>query len=142
MNNLTVFNFQGQEVRFVGTTNKPEWLAHDVCTILGIQNVSDTIKRLDNYQKGIAIIYTLGGPQKMATVTEPGLYSLIFTSRKSIAKEFQQWVFEEVLPSIRKTGQYSTPQFKESTNSLSIDDIERRIRPKNTVRVIRYNIGV
>lgn len=44
------------------------------------------------------------------TVTEAGLYALIFTSRKPVAKEFQRWVFEDVLPSIRKTGQYSIPK--------------------------------
>lgn len=108
MSNLAVFRFDGQDVRFVGTPDKPEWVAQDVCNILGIQNASDAIKRLDDYQKGVASIYTLGGNQKMVTVTEAGLYALIFTSRKQIAKDFQRWVFEEVLPAIRKTGQYNS----------------------------------
>jgi hypothetical protein len=108
MSNLSVFRFDGQDVRFVGTPDKPEWVAQDVCNILGIQNASDAIKRLDDYQKGVASVYTLGGNQKMVTVTEAGLYALIFTSRKSIAKDFQRWVFEEVLPAIRKTGQYNS----------------------------------
>lgn len=113
MSNLAVFQFDGQEVRFVGTPDKPEWVAQDVCNILGIQNASDSIKRLDDYQKGVANVYTLGGSQKMVTVTEAGLYALIFTSRKPTAKDFQRWVFEEVLPAIRKTGQYGTNQFKD-----------------------------
>lgn len=43
----------------------------------------------------------------MATVFESGLYALIFTSRKKIAQRFQDWVFEKILPAIRKTGSYN-----------------------------------
>jgi prophage antirepressor-like protein len=46
----------------------------------------------------------------MLTVTEPGLYRLIFKSRKPVAKRFQRWVLHEVLPSIRKIGKYEIPQ--------------------------------
>lgn len=114
MSNLSVFNFQGQEVRFVGTSDKPEWVAQDVCNVLGIANSRDALSRLEDYQKGsVAIADTSSSSRKtitVQTITEAGLYALIFTSRKSTAKEFQRWVFEEVLPSIRKTGQYSSPE--------------------------------
>lgn len=55
---------------------------------------------------------TLGGQQQMLTVTEPGLYELIFRSDKPAAQRFRVWMFEEVLPSIRRTGSYShaTPE--------------------------------
>lgn len=110
MTNLSVFVFQGHDVRFVGTPDKPEWVAKDVCDVLGINNSREALARLEDYQKGVITTDTLGGIQKLATVTEPGLYGLIFTSRKEIAKEFQHWVFSEVLPSIRKTGSYGVPE--------------------------------
>lgn len=104
---LTVFEFEGKEVRFVGTKDKPEWVAQDVCDVLGIKNSRDVIARLKHNRKGVVTIDTLKGIQTVNTVYESGLYQLIFTSRKAVAERFQDWVFEEVLPSIRKTGSYS-----------------------------------
>ena len=49
---------------------------------------------------------TPGGPQEMSTVTESGLYTLIFKSRKPVAKRFRKWVTSEVLPEIRRKGFY------------------------------------
>ena len=106
MSNLSVFDFEGYEVRLAGTADKPEWVASDVCTVLGISKYRDAISRLEEYQRGSVVVDTLGGKQRVATVTESGLYALIFTSRKEEAKRFQRWVFEEVLPQIRKTGGY------------------------------------
>ena len=106
-NNLSIFTFERQQVRFVGTPDKPEWIAVDLCKIFEIKNPSDTLAQFEEEEKGIATIYTLGGEQSLLTLTEPGLYRLIFKSRKDIAKRFQRWLFHEVLPSIRKTGSYS-----------------------------------
>jgi hypothetical protein len=107
MADLQSFNFDGDDVRFVGTSDAPEWVAADVCKILEIENVSDTLTVFEDDEKGIATIDTLGGEQKVLTVMESGLYKLIFKSRKPVAKKFQKWVFSEVLPSLRKTGTYS-----------------------------------
>ncbi len=106
---ISVFEFDGQQVRIVGTADEPQWVAADVCEVLGIKDPSDAVEPLKDYQKGKAIIPTLGGNQEMLTVTEPGLYALVFKSRKPEAEEFQRWVFQEVLPSIRKTGSYAVP---------------------------------
>ena len=103
MSNLSIFTFECQQVRFVGTAEKLEWIAMDLCKILEIKNPSDTLAKFEEEEKGIATIYTPGGEQSLLTLTEPGLYRLIFKSRKTIAKRFQRWIFHEVLPSIRKT---------------------------------------
>ncbi len=106
--NLT---FESQKVRFVGTADKPEWVAADVCNILDIDNVSRALADFDEDEKGIRNVYTIAGRQKLLTVYEPGLYRLILTkSRKPEAKRFQKWVFGEVLPSIRKHGIYPPPE--------------------------------
>jgi prophage antirepressor-like protein len=86
------------------------WVAKDVCDILGIENASDTVGRFPEDEKGIAKTYTNGGPQKLLTINEPGVYRLIFRSNKPKAEKFKRWIFHEVLPYIRKTGRYELPQ--------------------------------
>jgi prophage antirepressor-like protein len=117
MSKIQLFRFENQEVRFVGTPDKPEWVAQDVCQVLGIANSRDALSRLDEYQKAsVGIPDTSASTRKtitVQTVTEAGLYALIFTSRKEEAKRFQRWVFEEVLPTIRKRGSYSVNEPKE-----------------------------
>ncbi len=110
MSNLSVFTFECQEVRFVGTADKPEWIASDVGKVLEIKNVRQLLAKFSEDEKGVCNIYTPGGEQSVLTVTEPGLYRLIFKSRKAIAKKFQRWIFHEVLPEIRKSGSYSLSQ--------------------------------
>lgn len=108
---LSIFDFENHEVRFVGTAENPEWIAQDITNVLGVDRTQT--RRLEDYQKGLCTVHTPGGPQEMLTVKEAGLYALIFTSRKPIAKRFQRWVFEEVLPSIRKNGYYLSPGQKQ-----------------------------
>jgi anti-repressor protein len=84
-------------------------VAADVCKILDITKYRDAIASLDSDERGSLLVDTLGGPQKMATINEPGLYSLVLRSRKPEAKEFKRWITHEVIPSIRKHGAYLTP---------------------------------
>lgn len=108
MNELEVFTRDNWTVRTVAVDGEPWFVARDVCAALGIQNSADTLaKVLDDDEKGVASVYTPGGDQRMATVNEPGLYSLILRSRKPEAKQFKRWITHEVLPSIRKTGSYA-----------------------------------
>ncbi len=57
---------------------------------------------------------TLGGPQQMATISESGLYALVFRSRKPEARAFSKWVRAKVLPALRKTGSYAMPERDEA----------------------------
>lgn len=112
------FNFDAQAVRVVGTWDRPLFVASDLCAALGIQNVSQAINGnpgsgalgLDDDEKGVCNLYTLGGPQQMLCVTESGMYALIFRSKKPSARIFRRWVTTEVLPSIRKSGRYEAPR--------------------------------
>ncbi len=70
----------------------------------------DAVERLDSDERASAMVDTVGGTQAMTTITESGLYHLIFTTRKPIAKTFRRWVTKEVIPSIRKTGSHSLEQ--------------------------------
>ena len=126
MSNLSVFSFEEKEVRFVGIAEKPEWVAADVCTCLQLSDTSKALETLEPDEKGTKNVRTPGGEQEMLTVTEPGLYRLIFKSRKPVAKRFQRWVFHEVLPAIRKTGSYSLHPSQPPT--LALPPAEQRLK--------------
>lgn len=102
-------DFHGKSVRFVGTPDKPEWVAADVCEVLDLSNPRSSLALLDADEKGVHSMDTLGGKQSVATVYESGLYRLIMSSRKPEARPFMKWVCGEVLPSIRKYGTYPPP---------------------------------
>lgn len=98
----------GDQFRIFGSADEPTFALSDVCNILEISNSRMAAKQLD--PKDVTTTYTLtaGGRQKIAVVNESGLYELIFQSRKPEAKKFRRWITAEVLPSIRKTGSYSS----------------------------------
>ena len=106
-NEIIPFGYDDQLVRTVMIDDAPWFVAKDVCSALGIQNHKDSVaKSLDDDEKGVEKIYSLGGVQETIVINESGLYTLIMRSNKPEAKRFRKWVTSEVLPSIRKTGQY------------------------------------
>ncbi len=139
MSNLSVFTFEEQQVRFVGTAEQPEWVASDVGGVLGIKNVRQLLTTFEADEKGVCTIYTLGGSQEMLTVTEPGLYRLIFKSRKPVAKDFQRWVFHEVLPAIRKIGSYTLPSAEIELKKLDLQLIQAKHRYLETSHAIQLS---
>jgi prophage antirepressor-like protein len=98
----------GFAVRTIERDGQVWFVAKDVCNALGLTNPTAAVRSLHEDEKGLTTSKTLGGAQQMVTVNEPGLYRLIFQSRKESAEVFKRWVFHEVLPTIRKTGAYST----------------------------------
>lgn len=110
MNNLQVFNYNGNEVRTIQKDGEPWWVLKDVCGILGISKYRDTASRLDEDERGSVRVDTPGGEQEMTVINESGLYNVILRSDKPEAKPFRKWVTSEVLPSIRKHGAYMTPE--------------------------------
>ncbi len=102
-----VFNFRGSDIREVTDEyGEPWFVAKDVTDILEMSNGREAVRQLDIDEKRTVRI-TDGGPER-AIINESGLYSLILRSRKPEAKAFKKWITSEVLPSIRKTGKYST----------------------------------
>lgn len=94
------------QVRVVDVDGEPWFVAKDVCECLELGNPRTSIALLDEDEKGVHTMDTPGGQQEMSIVSEAGLYSLILRSRKPEAKAFKRWITHEVLPSIRRTGQY------------------------------------
>ena len=140
MNQIQIFNNpQFGQVRTAGTPENPLFCLSDVCKALGL-NASHVRERLeDGVVSTDTITDSLGRTQMANFVNEDGLYDVILDSRKPEAKAFRKWVTSEVLPSIRKTGQYSAqvPQtFAEalmlaSKQQLALEEKERKIAALN-----------
>lgn len=108
MSDLIKFDFQGQKVRSIFVEGIPYFVAKDVAKILGFSNPRDAIKtHVFEEDKGVDVIDTPGGKQKMIIINESGVYALVFGSRLPQAKAFKRWVTNEVLPSLRQYGTYS-----------------------------------
>ena len=124
--NPSIFNFNEHGVRVVLDDNQEPWFClTDVCKVLDISRSSDLLQIQRGYvknetpkrngaldPKGVADYHTPtgGGVQKLKFINEPNLYRVIFRSNKKEALNFQNWVFAEVLPTLRKTGSYSARQ--------------------------------
>jgi prophage antirepressor-like protein len=102
---MDVFQYEATELRTLVKDGEPWFAAVDVCEVLEIVNPSHALKRLEEDERASFKL----GHNEMNFVNEPGLYSLILGSRKTEAKQFKRWITHEVLPSIRKTGQYIKP---------------------------------
>lgn len=105
-NALQLFNFDGSEVRCVLRDGEPLFVVADLAAALEYRDAGDAARILDADEKGTHNLRTLGGSQRMTVCTESGMYALVLRSRKPEAKRFRKWVTGEVLPAIRKTGQY------------------------------------
>ena len=124
-NNIIPLDYQGHQVRVSGTKESPLWVLKDVCEVFGETNYRRVSGRLDDDEKGVSQITTLGGIQKMTVVNESGLYSALFAmqpekargvsdeyiaKRQQQLRDFKRWVTHDVLPSIRKHGAYATSE--------------------------------
>lgn len=121
---VEVFNFSQEKtpIRVQLINSEPWFVAKDVCEVLGHSNHKMAVKTLDEDEKGVSSVYSLGGNQQTTVVSESGLYSLIFQSRKPEAKKFRKWVTAEVLPSVRKTGRYEVkPKVKSRPRLRSVE---------------------
>lgn len=106
---LEVFDFSGCPIRVFAQQGALWFSASDAAAALEIGNVRESIARFPEDEKGVSTADTLGGAQKVTTLSEPGLYRLIFQSRKPSAERFKKWVFSEVLPALRQSGTYTVP---------------------------------
>ena len=114
MQSTSIQQFQSEQFGTIRTTTidgEPWFVAKDVCDVLGIatNHLNESGRGLDEDEIMNLPNWENGGRAPLI-ISEAGLYSLIFKSRKPEAKAFKRWVTHEVLPSIRKHGAYITPQ--------------------------------
>lgn len=134
MNELQIFNNEEfGEVRTITRDNKTYFVGNDVAKALGY---SDTAKAIRTHCKGVdeMDIPTNGGIQKMKVIAEGDIYRLVVRSQLPQAEKFESWVFDNVLPSIRKNGGYIAGQETLSDEELlskALMVAQRKIDEKN-----------
>lgn len=112
MNEVQLFNFENHEVRSLLLNNEPWFVGKDVAEVLGyakpLNAIAQHVDKDDSLKQGLTD--SLGRQQKTIFVNESGLYALIFGSKLESAQKFKRWVTSEVLPTLRKTGQYQVKE--------------------------------
>lgn len=108
MNDLQIFNNEEfGSVRTITKDNEPMFCLADICKALEMKNPTMVAQRLEDDEVTKLDLGSQSGETNF--VTESGLYAVILRSDKPNAKKFRKWVTSEVLPSIRRTGQYQIP---------------------------------
>lgn len=129
MNNLQIFQKDQFQVRTIEIDGKPYFCASDVASALGYSNPR---KAVGDHCKGVTKCDTLtaGGLQSLSYIPEGDIYRLIARSQLPEAEKFEKWVFDEVIPEIRKTGGYKLPQtYQEALRALADkqDELEKML---------------
>lgn len=142
MSNIQVFQKQelGQ-VRVAGDKDSPLFCLKDVCDVLGIDNNRNVkVSIINEFGDGVHQMYTisdtLGRTQETTFITEPQLYFVLMRSDKPKAKPFRQWVVNDVLPQIRKTGSYSNIK----TPSNMIEALELALAQAKEIETLNNKI--
>jgi prophage antirepressor-like protein len=145
MTEITPFTFPttGQSVRTLLVDGEPWFVAADVTDLLGYANGRDAVSRLPERMKSSVVLSdgTPGNPNR-TILSEPGVYRLVMRSGLLAAEAFQDWLAEEVVPSIRKTGSYSVPR---ELSRLELIDLARdselaRIEAENRACVAEHQV--
>lgn len=119
MSSINLFKFEEKEVRFVDGLP----VANDVAKVLGYSDPISTIKNNVDKEYKVKVSQPYPVNSQIIVLKEAGIYQLVFGSKLQSAKKFQHWVFDEVLPKIRETGNYSTNQPDMSIVLAAIDSM-------------------
>lgn len=129
MNEITVYdNPDYGKMRTVTINGEPWFVAADVCRVLGLEQVTRAMDRLDEDEKGLLKVTHPQSPSKFMDVNgvnEPGLYHLVLCSTKPEAKAFRRWITHDVIPAIRKTGSYGKKINKNLGNVVQLMEMTR-----------------
>lgn len=111
MNEVQLFNFENHEVKSLLINSEPWFVGKDVAETLGYTDTNQAIrKHVDDEDKLSRRFDGSGQGREMVIINESGLYSLVLSSKLPSAKKFKRWVTSEVLPALRKTGQYQVKE--------------------------------
>lgn len=138
-NNIVAFNYEEQQVRTIEKNSEPWFVGKDVADILGYTNTAKAIRdHVDDEDKLTERIVLSGQNREVIIINESGLYSLILSSKLPTARAFKRWVTSEVLPAIRKTGEYKITPAQQ--NRLNI--MERNSRAREASLWLRISAQV
>lgn len=141
MNNLQVIDQRivlGKEFKIYGDFENPLFLAKHVAEWIEHSNPSVMLMVLEENEKVLNNVYTLGGNQEAWFVTEDGLMEILFQSRKPIAKEFKKET-KAILKEIRKTGTYTNPNWSKEVQAIFVLD-NRTVKLENQLNNLQDNM--
>lgn len=121
-----LFTFRDQQVRTVLVDGEPWFVAADVARILGYRDAHNMVRRVEDEDRGTHYLSTPSGDQDMTVVNEPGLYAAVLGSQIPEAKAFKRWLTHEVLPAIRRTGQFGSQVPASLAEALELAALEAR----------------
>lgn len=138
---LLSYQFDEAPVRIVMIAGDPWFVANDVARALGYTRQQEMVRNLEEDEKGVHIVHSLGGQQEMNIISESGLYAAILKSRKEEARRFRKWVTGDVLPSLRKTGRYQMHDLEPPPAQALDMDPARLVAGVSVVREARRLFG-
>lgn len=152
MHEMKPFNFEGNQVRTVMIDENPHFVGHDVATILGYTRPDNAIRNhVNDEDKLMHQVSASGQSRQMTVINESGVYDLIFDASRQgknadirrKATEFRHWVTNDVLPSIRKTGTYSTDNTltAQRTKRLEIMEANKQTRKATALYDIAMEVS-
>ncbi len=142
MERVKIFeNAEFGQMRTVTIDDEPWFVGKDVAEALGYAKARNAIGSHveDDDKKDAPIQGDLGGTQLMTVINESGLYALIFGSKLESAKRFKHWVTSEVLPTIRKTGQYQMENLSTEMRAILMHD-EKIVKIENRMDKLEFDI--
>lgn len=131
MSDIIPFSYEQTDIDvLVDHDGNPWWIAKNVCSVLGIVDISQAVERLYDDEKLVRTLHVSGQNRDVWTVNEPGLYSLIIRSNKPEAKKFKRWITHDVLPSLRQTGKYEVGNVSELDLIIQSAQAMKKIKAK------------
>ena len=119
------FNYTNEEIRVIGSSDEPWFVAKDICQILGLKNTTNAIGNIPKKWRSTENLKCVNGQSmNMLTISEAGFYQLIMRSRKKVAQKFQDIICEEILPSLRRNGQYKIQSIFDEKKELESERSE------------------
>ncbi|MCC4906929.1 phage antirepressor [Microbacterium sp. cx-59] len=133
MSALAVFEFDGRSVRTVTIDGEPWFVLADVVEALGLARAASAV--VDRLDDGVRQTYPirdrLGREQRATVVSEAGVYEVVIRSDAPSARPFRRWLTHEVLPSIRRTGSFTTPETREQLLARAVIEATTAIAEKD-----------
>ena len=141
MNGLQTFNnAEFGQIRTVQLNNETYFVGKDVADALGYSNTRDALaKHVDTEDKADVAIHDGSQNRNMTVINESGLYALIFGSKLESAKRFKHWVTSEVLPELRKNGQYQMPNLSKEMQAIVLLDT-RTVKMEKRLDKLEFDI--
>lgn len=137
MNSLAFTSSEFGELRTINKDNEPLFCAKDVAAALGYANPNEAIRRYTRGERNAHPLQTAGGIQDVQFIREGDVYRLIAHSKLPNAEKFESWVFDEVLPQIRKTGGYIP-----ATDDMSEAEIMARALQISQHTIEEHNVEI